>query len=616
MSDKTTAQPDLLSHQNRPRATKRFRLSLLAAAGLVSALSLGGHALAQNTPPATPVEAETVQNSKMDSTLFYQLLVGEVQARSGDFGSAYQIYLELGRRHKNPELFKRAIEIALQARAGEEALGAAKAWRQALPQSREAAEYVSQIAIALGRTADLTDPLKSLIQQSPAPQQPRLIASIPRSLSRLPDRKAAARIIDEVTESWRTKTPELAEAWVASGEGWLGAGDKDKAMAALERALKANPAYIGNGLLAINLMEGNAKAESIAKTQLERQDTPGVLRLTYARKLAASQRMAEAGEQLDLLVQSSPDDPAAWLTLGAVRMELKQYDKAELALTRFLSLRHSAEASPGTPAEETEESPHQADATVDQAYLLLSQLEDQRGQYQKSLEWLEKVNSQTDSLLIQSQKARLLAKLGKIEEARQVIQSLPEDEPRDVVMKLQAEAQLLRDANRVDDAYKVLEQATTRFPQEPDLLYDQAMLAERLHRFEDMERLLRQAMTLAPDNPHNYNALGYSLADRNIRLEESRELITKALSIKPGDPFITDSMGWLEFRSGHPDEAMKLLKEAYTARPDPEIAAHLGEVLWSQGQQDEARAVWRQARERDPKNEALKETLKRLRVRL
>lgn len=613
MPDQIAAQTARSSSPTGPRASKRFLLSALASAGLALGLGLGTPAFGQ-TSAAPAEDKEAVQNSRMDSTLFYQLLVGEVQARSGDFGSAYQIYLELARRHKNPELFKRAIEIALQARAGEEALTAAKAWRQALPQSREAAEYVSQIAIALGRTTDLAEPLKSLIQQSPAPQQPRLIASLPRSLSRLTDRKAAARIVDEVTDAWRNKTPELAEAWIASGEGWLGAGDKDKAMAALQRALKANPAYIGNGLLAINLMDAKPDAEDIARAQLARPDTPSALRLTYARKLAASQRMAEAAEQLDQLVKASPDDPAAWLTLGAVRMELKQYDKAEGALTRFLDLRHAATASPSD--DETEDAPHQADATVDQAYLLLAQLEEQRAQFQKALDWLDKVNNQSDSLLLQTQKARLLAKMGKLDEARKVIQSLPEDEPRDAAVKFQAEAQLLRDANRVGEAYKVMEQATTRFPDDPDLLYEQAMLGERLHRFDDMEKLLRKAMTLAPDNPHNYNALGYSLADRNIRLDEARELITKALSIKPGDPFITDSMGWLEFRSGHLDEALKLLRAAYAARPDPEIAAHLGEVLWSQGQQDEARTVWRQARERDSANEALKDTLKRLRVRL
>ncbi|WP_374317719.1 tetratricopeptide repeat protein [Aquabacterium sp.] len=613
MPDQIAAQTARSSSPTGPRASKRFLLSALASAGLALGLGLGTPAFGQ-TSAAPAEDKEAVQNSRMDSTLFYQLLVGEVQARSGDFGSAYQIYLELARRHKNPELFKRAIEIALQARAGEEALTAAKAWRQALPQSREAAEYVSQIAIALGRTTDLAEPLKSLIQQSPAPQQPRLIASLPRSLSRLTDRKAAARIVDEVTDAWRNKTPELAEAWIASGEGWLGAGDKDKAMAALQRALKANPAYIGNGLLAINLMDAKPDAEDIARAQLARPAPPSALRLTYARKLAASQRMAEAAEQLDQLVKASPDDPAAWLTLGAVRMELKQYDKAEGALTRFLDLRHAATASPSD--DETEDAPHQADATVDQAYLLLAQLEEQRAQFQKALDWLDKVNDQSDSLLLQTQKARLLAKMGKLDEARKVIQSLPEDEPRDAAVKFQAEAQLLRDANRVGEAYKVMEQATTRFPDDPDLLYEQAMLGERLHRFDDMEKLLRKAMTLAPDNPHNYNALGYSLADRNIRLDEARELITKALSIKPGDPFITDSMGWLEFRSGHLDEALKLLRAAYAARPDPEIAAHLGEVLWSQGQQDEARTVWRQARERDSANEALKDTLKRLRVRL
>ena len=132
----------------------------------------------------------------------------------------------------------------------------------------------------------------------------------------------------------------------------------------------------------------------------------------------------------------------------------------------------------------------------------------------------------------------------------------------------------------------------------------------------EMERLLRRVIALKPDHQHAYNALGYSLADRKIRLPEARELIKKALALSPGEPFITDSMGWVEYRLGHREEAIRLLREAYRARPDPEIAAHLGEVLWSDGKTDEARKVWREGRSRDSSNDVLRETLVRLRVNL
>jgi Flp pilus assembly protein TadD len=146
-----------------------------------------------------------------------------------------------------------------------------------------------------------------------------------------------------------------------------------------------------------------------------------------------------------------------------------------------------------------------------------------------------------------------------------------------------------------------------------DLIYEQAMMAEKLGRLDEMERLLRRVIQLKPDHQHAYNALGYSLADRGLRLDEARSLIQKALDLSPGDPFITDSLAWVKFRQGQHQEALALLTQAYTARPDTEIAAHLGEVLWTLGRQEEAKRVWSEGRKRDAENEVLLETLKRLR---
>ena len=155
-----------------------------------------------------------------------------------------------------------------------------------------------------------------------------------------------------------------------------------------------------------------------------------------------------------------------------------------------------------------------------------------------------------------------------------------------------------------------------RFPDDTDLLYDYAMAAEKIGDLKNMERTLRRIITLAPDKQHAYNALGYSLAERNIRLREAHSLIEKALKIAPEDPFIIDSMGWVQFRQGKLKEAEELLRRAYGIRADPEIAMHLGEVLWTRGQKSEALQLWRDAQTKDPLNEALKSTLTRLKVAL
>jgi Flp pilus assembly protein TadD len=235
-----------------------------------------------------------------------------------------------------------------------------------------------------------------------------------------------------------------------------------------------------------------------------------------------------------------------------------------------------------------------------------------RGDFKAAEGWLARIDSPQRALEVQTRRATLLARQGQLRQARELVRRVPESTPAEGRAKLVAEAQVLREVKRWGDAYEVLAQAVVRHPDDTEVLYEQAMMAEKLNKLDDMERLLRRVIELKPDHQHAYNALGYSLADRGQRLHEARELIRKALELAPGDPFITDSLGWVEFRLGRHDEALKLLQKAYATRPDTEIAAHLGEVLWVTGQRDDARRIWREARNRDASNDVLRETLARL----
>ena len=199
-----------------------------------------------------------------------------------------------------------------------------------------------------------------------------------------------------------------------------------------------------------------------------------------------------------------------------------------------------------------------------------------------------------------------------MQDALALVRQVPAQDDDAARARLGAEVRLLREVNRWQEAYDTLDEAIRRWPQDTDLMYEQAMAAERLERLQDMERLLRRVIELEPNHGHAHNALGYALADRNLRLQEARALIVRALELSPGDPFITDSLGWVEFRLGRLDEAERLLREAYGKRPDAEIGAHLGEVLWAAGRRDEARRIWREVLAREPGNEALTRTLQRL----
>lgn len=554
-----------------------------------------------------------VVNSDMDAALFYQVLIAEIQSNASDPGSAYQLYLEAARRLKKPQLYQRAVEVALRARAGEQALTAAKAWRLDHPDSLQAAEFTSQILVALGRANEVAAPLRSMLQLTPAAKLPQTLATLPRNLARLPDKPATARLIDEVTAPWRTGPQEQAEAWAASSEGWLRAGDMTQSRSSLNRAIALKPELPIAGLLAIDLMKASPDSEALVLAQLKRPDASPVVRLAYARQLTLLQRYKEAEPQLEMLVREQPEQMGSWLLLAAIRLELRKIDQAEAALQPVLALAQN----PGTRTPDTNGKQNNTlNPDLEQAYLLMSQAADLRGKSEDALRWMEMADPRHEKLLTQSQRARLLTRLGRLPQARAVIRAIPENEPRDAALKFQAEAQILREARQWQSAYDVLKEATQRFPEDPDLLYDQAMMADRLKQHDEMERLLRTVIRLAPDNANAFNALGYTLADRGVRMDEARTLIERALTLRPADPFITDSLGWLEFKLGRHDEALRLLEQAWRARPDAEIAAHLGEVLWVKGQTDRARDIWRQGLKQERGNDTLQETLKRLQIKL
>src|SRR5205085_7132546 len=162
-----------------------------------------------------------------------------------------------------------------------------------------------------------------------------------------------------------------------------------------------------------------------------------------------------------------------------------------------------------------------------------------------------------------------------------------------------------RESKAWNETYDMLSKAVVTYPNSFELLYDRAMAAERVDKIDVLEKDLRRVIVMKPDYAHAYNALGYTLAEKTHRLAEARDLIEKAYKLSPDDPFILDSLGWVYYRLGNVDTALKHLQSAYDARPDPEIAAHLGEVLWKSGQRDAAQKVWRAALAENPNHESL-----------
>jgi tetratricopeptide (TPR) repeat protein len=594
-------------------AARTSRNLMLRAAALL-ALSFGVQGALGAGAPTSKFE-----NSSLDSQLFYQLLIGEIELRSGEAGTAYEVLLDAARRTRDEQLFRRVTEIAIEARALDQALAAAKAWRNAVPGSMQAHRYLVQLLVTQKRAGEATEPLRSMLNLASASERIALINSLPRFFGNNVDRKQAAALIDDVLQPYLSAPETQVLARVSSARAWYAAQETEKALALLRRAHAMDPGTESPAVLAVEMMATSESTEEIVLAHLNAKPASHGVRLVYVRALAGAQRYADAVEQLLVSTRNQPDLAPPWLTLGALQLELKHPREAVSALKTYVQLvEGSGAGTASTPAgaEPDDDASPGAEQGLSQAWLLLAQAAEQLGDFAGAETWLAKVESPQRVLEVQTRRAALLARQGKLTQARDLIRRVPEKTPEDARAKLLAEAQVLRDVKRWSDANTVLAQANQQFENDPDLLYEQSMMAEKLNRIDDMERLLKRVIALKPDHHHAYNALGYSLADRNVRLPEAKTLIQKALSLSPGEPFITDSLGWVEFRLGNREEALRLLRMAYKARPDPEIAAHLGEVLWSLGQKDEARKIWREGRQRDGANDVLRETLGRLRVDL
>ncbi len=579
----------------------KSRLSLVLAAALVVA-----NGAAAQTPAA----------SALDAPLFYQLLLGELDLRDGDPAAAQAKFLDVARRTRDEALFRRSVEVALQARSADQALASARAWRLALPESLDALRFELQILAVQNRGSELAEPLRLLLTRTPEAERSSALAALPRMTQRVADKRGLAVQMDEVLKPYADAPATRTAARVASARLWLQAGDAPRALGLAERAQADDSGAAGPVFLALELLASQPAAEKIIISYLAQPKAEANVRLGYVRALSAAQRLVDAESQMRMLTRDQPAQAGYWLTLGALQLELRQSKDADASLQRYLQLGAAQPEQAAAASDDDEEPDTFAEGGRTQAWLMLAQAAELRGDGKAAAGWLDKIDDPQRALEVQTRRATLLAKQGKFKEARALVQQVPERKPEDARAKLIAESQVLREVKRWPDAHAVLVSANDRFPSDIDLLYEQAMVAEKLLRMDEMERVLRRVIELKPDHQHAYNALGYSLAERNQRLPEARDLIAKAVELAPNDPFIADSLGWVEFRLGNNTQALLHLKRAYASRPDTEIAAHLGEVLWAAGQRDEARRVWREGRARDADNEVLRETLARLQVKL
>ena len=572
---------------------KIFRAILTLSAALALAVLL----------PAARAEqassSESLPNIAVTEELVHKYLFAELSFQRGDKFAAYSTMSSLARTLRDPRLARRALEFAISGSLAGEALKAARLWREIAPQSEEATQTVVGLLISSGRIDEAKTVMSQQLSASSAETLPNAIAQVQRQLARVQDRNRAYALLRELLEPYG----DALDTRLTLAQAAMVAGDRSTALSEARAALAKHPNSDLAALVLAQIIEDRAESTQSLVAFLQKNPKSREVRLAYSRILIEQNKVSEAKAQFAQLLTHHPDDRTTLYALGLMAAQAGEMREAENYLSKYI------QALGDQPDRER-------DST--QALLVLAQIAEDKNDTASALKWLEMIepDNQGNHINATLRRAMLLAKSNDPEAARALLQQAEVRNDDDRAKLIVGEAQLLRDAGRLDDALRLVAEALELNKNNIDLLYEHAMLAERAKQFDLMERELRQLIKVAPDNQHAYNALGYSLADRNLRLQEAFDLIKQADQLAPNDPYVLDSLGWVEFRLGRLEQALKTLRRAYDIKPDAEIAAHLGEVMWKMGRQEDAKKLWRSARDKDPKNETLKATLQRLQIKL
>jgi tetratricopeptide (TPR) repeat protein len=543
---------------------------------------------AAGAPVADSAPKPELPNQELTEALLYEFLIAEIAGQRGSAGLSAQAYADLAKRSRDPRVARRAAEVALYARMPGAAIDAARIWYETEPSSMQALQTLVSLLINTKRHDEALPYLQQMLAAEGENAGDGFL-QLSRLLANSQDKPLALKLAQQLAQPY----PKLAQAHFAVAQAAVAAEHWELALAEVRVASTLRSDWEPAALLETRLLQRQSNALALQRLAafVERYPKAQEARLSYARLLVAERKYNESRAEFQTLSKDFPDNVEVIFAVGVLSLQLQDYVVAETQFTRLLAL------------------PYRDKDTV---RMYLGQIADEQKHYPEAMRWYEQVTSREQHLQAQIRYALVLNKQGKLEVARAHLRQIEAGSEQARVQLLLTEAQMLRDANRAPEAFDLIGDALKNAPDQPELLYDYAMLAEKLERMDLLETNLRKLISLQPEHAHAYNALGYSLAERNVRLSEAQKLIEKALQLSPDDPFIIDSMGWVLYRMGDRKQALEYLRKAYGARPDPEIAAHLGEVLWVAGEQREAEKIWLEAVKKTPENDALNNTIKRL----
>ena len=587
------------TYTDRDMLTLPSRLAAIAAA-LLSAIVVQSSALAQQLSddddddghPATLLAPASgppanLPSQELTGQTLYEYLMGEIAAQRGSPGLGAQTFLELAKRTRDPRIARRAVEVANFARMPGLALEAARVWQESDPGSAQALQAVTVLLIQSKRVEEAEPYIVKLLAPD-ANAAANGFMQLARLLGSNPDTAANLRVVRNLA----AKYPDLPQAHLALSQVAAAANEEALALAEVRSAIKLRPDWEIAAMYEAQLLQRRSPGEAAKRLAvfLEKYPDSRDVRLSHARMLVLDKRYPEARDAFESILKRFPKDIDAIYAVGLLAFQVKEYGVAEANMKRLLDLGYR---------------------DANSVRFTLGQIAEEQHDWPRAIQWYDAIQGGEQALPARLRTANAIAKQGKLKEARAYLHGVSADAEPQRVQLLVAESQLLRDANLHREAFDLLGQALQKTPDQPELLYDHALTAEKLERFEILEDSLKRLIQLKPDHAHAYNALGYSYAERNMRLPEAKQLIEKALEIAPADYFIIDSLGWVLYRMGDLKGAARELRRAWEGRQDAEIGAHFGEVLWALGERDEARRIWQESLKASPESDTLQKTLKR-----
>jgi tetratricopeptide (TPR) repeat protein len=561
---------------------------------LITAISLSLFTIANSSALAnTEILAKTVQ-TQANAEFVFKYLAAEIAGQRGDLGLSTKLFFDLAKSSRDVRLAERAAKVAIYSKNPQATLETSKLWIELDENSTEAQQAATQIYIMNGDLNAAKPLLKKLLEKEDTRANGFLY------LNSLLAHQANKNAVLQLTQELAAPYSQLAEAHFTVGQAAFQAGNLPLALNESTQANQLRPNWELAATLQADILYNTSPEKGIAfyRRFLSNTSDANDARLNLARMLIKQSRFAEAKPELAKLSKLANTNPEILVVVGLLSVQSNQFLEAEQFFKQALDTKLK---------------------NKDPIYLYLGQIAEKNKNDVEAINWYSKVKKPTETSAQQSDHyldaklsmANVVSRTQGADKAIQMLDELENLSDAQLAQVITAQANLLAQAKRLQESYELLGKAVANMPNLNELIYDYAMAAERVQQFTVLETQLRKLIKSKPDFAQAYNALGYSFADRNVKLEEANQLIAKALAISPGDHYIMDSMGWVQYRLGNLDKAFEYLNKAYNLQNDAEIAAHLGEVLWKQGKQDEASKLWADALKINPENDVLLKTIKK-----